>query len=44
MKEVYAEAVYRFYAKGEEDSYTYLNLELKKAYGEWKVTWKGFEK
>ena len=44
LKEVYAEAVYRFYAKGEEDSYTYLNLELKKAYGEWKVTWKGFEK
>ena len=44
LKEVYAEAVYRFCAKGEEDSYTYLNLELKKAYGEWKVTWKGFEK
>lgn len=43
LKEVYAEAVYRFKEEG-EDSYTYLNLELKYAYGEWKVTWKGFEK
>ncbi len=40
LKEVYAEAVYRFKEEG-EDSYTYLNLELKYAYGEWKVTLEG---
>lgn len=42
-KEVYADGVYQFRAQG-EDSYTYLNLELKYAYGQWRVTWKGFEK
>lgn len=43
LKEVYAEAIYQFKEKG-EDSYTYLNLTLKYAYGEWKVTSKWFEK
>lgn len=42
QKETYAEVVFRFREK--EDSYTYLNLEMKLVLGEWKVTWKGFEK
>lgn len=43
LKDVYAEGIYRFKSPG-EDSFTYLNVELKFAYGEWKVTGKWYEK
>lgn len=43
-KDVCAQTVFRFRAAGDDDSYTYLNLELKLAFGEWKVISKLFEK
>lgn len=36
-KETYAEGIYKFHEEGQEDSFTYLNLALKKVSGEWIV-------
>ena len=42
QKETYALTTYRF--KEEEDSYTYLNVEMKLVFGEWKVSDSWLEK
>lgn len=43
-KETYAWSTYRFHETGQEDSYTYLELTLKRVLGEWVVVEAWFEK